>query len=204
MDSIKKNKLPLFKAKFTKSVSKDKEKVGLLKSDCSLFSHLYIACQRRDRNLEEFFKYKNHPQPPPLSEGGKLRGGSKSDLVKCLKKLLDGPSETPSVDAIIMDGAVLVQMLKPIMVQTFKEYSDRVFKPRVLKHLESVGRIDVVWDVYLEDSLKSSARERRRSGARIRVEAKAKIPKDWQSLLGVDENKTELSGFLSRNLKLFQ
>lgn len=95
-----------------------------------MFSRLYIACQNRDGNLEEFFKYENQPEPPALSEGGKLRSGHKSDLIKCLEKLVEGTSETPRVDAIIMDGAVLyVQMLKP-----------------VLRHLESVKRIDVVWD----------------------------------------------------------
>lgn len=117
-----------------------------------------------------------------------------------LGEVSGGTSETPKVDAIIMDGAVLVQMLKPVMVQTFQEYSDRVFMPHVLRHLASVKRIDVVWDVYLEDSLKSSARERRGSGTRIRVEPKAKIPKNWQGFLRVDENKTALFGFLAREL----
>ena len=119
-------------------------------------------------------------------------------LLSAWKKLLDGPSETHSVDAIIMDGAVLVQMLKPIMVQTFKGYSDCVFKPHVLQHLEPVGRIDMVWDVYLKNSLKSSARVRRGSGACIKVGPKAKIPKNWESFLRVDENKTKLFLFLAR------
>ena len=40
-----------------KGKSKDKEKIGILKEDCALFSRLFIACQSRDGNLEEFFKF---------------------------------------------------------------------------------------------------------------------------------------------------
>ena len=40
-------------------LSKDKAKVEVLKEDRSLFSRLYIACQIRDGNMEDFFKYEN-------------------------------------------------------------------------------------------------------------------------------------------------
>lgn len=45
---------------------KDKAKITVLKEDCALFSRLYIACQNREGNLEDFFKFKNQPWWPSL------------------------------------------------------------------------------------------------------------------------------------------
>ena len=86
-DPLKKNNLPTFSTQGKKILSKDKAKVEILKEDCVLFSRLCIACQSRDGNLEEFFKYENQPWPPSLSQMGSLRGGQKADLVKCFQSL---------------------------------------------------------------------------------------------------------------------
>ena len=75
-DPIKKNQLPLFSNSNQKVQSKDKSKIVQLKNDCSLFSRLYIACQNRDGNLQEFFRHENQPWPPSLADrekSGKVR-----------------------------------------------------------------------------------------------------------------------------------
>lgn len=48
----------------------------------------------------------------------------------------------------------------PKSTRTFDEYFDAIFTPYVLKQLESVGRVDLVWDVYVADSFKRSEREK--------------------------------------------
>ena len=199
-----KEKLPLFKEQPQRNTTKDKQKVAALKNHCTLFSCLYIACQSRDRNLEEFFKHENQPYPPTLAREGKIREGQKSDLVKCMERLIESKSNAPRVEATIIDGPVIVQMLNPGMAATFKEYADFVFKPYILKQLEVVQRVDVVWDVYLEDSLKSSARERRGAGTRRRVTSSSRLPKNWKSFLQVSANKTELFFFLAKELQAFE
>lgn len=50
----------------------------------------------------------------------------------------------------------------------------------------------LVWDVYVADSLKRSAREKRGSSQRRKVIPLTIIPSDWKELLGVDQNKDEL------------
>jgi hypothetical protein len=65
-EPIKKNKLPLFSTPKAKSQSKQAAKLAILKTDCALFSRLYIACQIRDGNLEDFFKHENQTWPPSL------------------------------------------------------------------------------------------------------------------------------------------
>ena len=51
-------------------------------------------------------------------------------------------------------------MLKPGTAQTFEDYFNYVFAPYIAKQLETVQRVDVVWDVYHEDPLKNSTREK--------------------------------------------
>ena len=64
-DPLKKNNLPTFSTT-RRAASKDQAKFKLLKEDSSLFGRLYIACQTRDGNLDEFFSYENQPWPPSL------------------------------------------------------------------------------------------------------------------------------------------
>ena len=82
-DVIPKNKLPLFSHPPAKSFSKQMH-VAALKNDCGLFSRLCIACQTRDGDLDRFFSHENQAVPPSLSVGGKLRIGTKADLLHCL------------------------------------------------------------------------------------------------------------------------
>ena len=179
-DPVKKNNLPLLSTLGKKCQAKEKAQVASLKEDCTLFSRLYIACQCRDGNLDEFFKYENQSWPPALLQMDQLRGGQKADLVKCLEIINVSDDKQPAVDAIILDGAVAVQMMAPGAARTFGEYFDMVFQPFILKQLESASRIDIVWEVYRKDSLKSATREKRGSGTRRKVFQSTRIPSKWQ------------------------
>ena len=56
-----------------------------------------------------------------------------------------------------MDGAALVNMLKPTgKEKTFSEYASNKFIPYVTAQLQHVKRIDIVWDEYVENSLKAT------------------------------------------------
>lgn len=201
-DTLKKNNLPTFNVQEKKLVSKDKAKVTVLKEDCALFSTLYIACQNREGNLEDFFKFENQPWPPSLSQMEQLQGGTKADLVKCLSDASSQTVEQPSVDAIILDGAVVVQMLQSTAVRTFEEYVDSVVAPYILRQLEEVKRLDIVWDVYKDDSLKKVTREKRGSGQRRKVLLSTRIPSDWKGFLRVDDNKDKLFKLLATKVRV--
>lgn len=100
----------------------------------------------------------------------------------------------------MLDGAAIVQMLKPAASKTFEEYAHHIFIPYIFMKLQTVSWLDLVWDTYLADSLKGSTRARRGQGVRRRVVATAAIPGNWQNFLWVDSNKTELFRFLSAAL----
>lgn len=88
-------------------------------------------------------------------------------------------------------------MLEPKTSSTFDEYFGIVFAPYVLKQLENAKRVDLVWDVYLDDSLKKSLREKRGAGQRRKVMGSTRIPIDWKGFLRVDGNKEELFKLLA-------
>ena len=114
-------------------------------------------------------RHENQQCPPALSDGGRLYLGSKSDLLVCLECHAEPQSEVPTVTAVVLDGAVIVQMLKPGTAKMFEEYAQQVFIPYVVRQLQHVSRLDLVWDSYRADSLKASTREQRGKGVRRRV-----------------------------------
>ena len=89
-----------------------------------------------------------------------------------------------------------MQMLEP-RTHIRRIYFNNVFAPYVLKHLENAKRVDLLWDVYQEDSLKKSLREKRGSGQRRKVLGSTRIPTDWKGFLRVECNKQELFQFLA-------
>ena len=71
-----------------------------VKFDKNIFSRLYVACQVRDGNLEEFFTYENQSCPPSLSDRGKLRIGKKSDVLHCLEDEIEAGDINPLCDVM--------------------------------------------------------------------------------------------------------
>ena len=145
-----------------------KKWLSSLKSDCNLFSHLYIASKFRDGDLDDFFSHENHPWPPSISEHGKLRlPTKKSDLLSFIDA--DSIVEPPSTfHAKIFDGPAIVHSLPNKQVSTFDEYGQKVFLPWTNHQLNNCDRIDIVWDRYVANSLKEATREKRGKGIRIK------------------------------------
>ena len=200
-EPIKRNKIYLFNTPASKT-SKASQKVSSLKSDCSLFSRLYISCQTRDGDLDQFFQHENQRCPPALSNLGKLRlPRNKSELVECLQSHTSAQSTVPTnVEVIIIDGAALVNMIKPGAQKTFNQYATESFLPYVKMQLSQSQRVDVVWDEYIENSLKQTTRCDRGTGVRRRVEANSQLPRSWKDFLRVDDNKRELFKFLAGHI----
>ena len=99
---------------------------------------------------------------------------------------------------MILDDAFVNQMLSPRILNTFQDYSNSVFLPYIFGQLQSVRRLDIVWDVYLADSLKAGTKSKRSEGQRRKVLPLAPLPSTWKSFLNNDENKSDLFCFLSK------
>ena len=193
-NTIKKNKLILFRNKNSIVTQKSKIKVSSLKDECKLYASLYVACQTREGDLNDFFAHENHSFPPALSSYGKLRQTTKSDGIKILSKLHEPLYEEQDVTAIALDGAAIVQMVPPRTSKTMGQYCENEMHGFLQRYLKkpTVSRLDLVFDRYKDRSIKAAAREKRGSGQRIRVEETTPVPKNWKSFLRVNENKQEL------------
>ena len=162
---------------------------------------MYIASQIREGDLDEFLAHENQAYPPSLSNMGKLRSGTESDLVNCLEdKVLSTDSCSPTPEVIILDGPAIVNMLKPGAAKTFEDYANQVFKPYIMSHLKNASRLDVVWDEYFPDNLKTEARSKRGKGTRRRVEPLNAVPPNWQQFLRISANKSELFLYLATTI----
>ncbi|MEW8543564.1 MAG: hypothetical protein AB2693_08500, partial [Candidatus Thiodiazotropha sp.] len=133
---IPKNNISLFKKTTQTKHSRTTHEIKSLKNNCELFSRMYISCQSRDGDLDEFFRHENQGTPPALSDMGELRHGTKSDLMGCVESVVTVPEkDMPEVDAKIVDGSVVVNMLAPKASSTFGEYAADVFVPYLINHL---------------------------------------------------------------------
>ena len=93
-----------------------------------------------------FFKHENQACPPSISDQENLRlPRQKSELASCLQALTTPKNAAPAnCEVIIMDGAALVNMLKPTgKEKTFSEYASNKFIPYVTAQLQHVKRIDI-------------------------------------------------------------
>ena len=145
------------------SASRKDEQLNIAKYNVSLFSRLFIACQTREGDLENFFAHENQPNQ------GELRTAkSKSGIVDCLLPIKDSmPCESPPVDFKVFDGPDLAKILPPESnCKLFTQYVEEVFICYLKFHTKSVQRLDLVFDRYLEDSLKTGTRSNRGTGVR--------------------------------------
>ena len=83
------------------------------------------------------------------------------------------------------------------MSKTFDDCANEDILPRVRSYSTKYQRVDIVFDVYKESSLKVEARSKRGKGIRRRVAPTSKTPQNWKSFLRDSNNKTELFHFLA-------
>ena len=76
-----------------------------------------------------------------------------------------------------------------VTVKTFGDFSQLVFLPYVERQLQSVERLDFVWDVYKAGSLKSPTRERRGMGDAITVAANTRLRPTGKLFFGLIRTK---------------
>ena len=158
-DPIKQYSFSIFSTPKRRKRDSKTNEIKTLKKSCRLFAQLSIFCQARDGNMEEFFSHENNSYPPSLSKNADLRSTKKSHLLTRLEEVIPATCETSTVECVNLDGAAVVNFLKPTGVETFADYANDVFKPCIERQLKDSTRINIVWD-----SLKSSTRTKRGTG----------------------------------------
>jgi len=158
---------------------------------------LFVSCQTRDGDSENFFQHENHSYPPSLSQFGDLGSGTKADITACLEEFSESVADCPAVDVMVQDGAAIICMLKPTGSMTFKQYADSVFLPYLNSLLKDILCLDLCGTYTLMMTVWSSTREKRGKGIWRRVASTNTVPGNWQEFLRVPENKSELFQYLT-------
>jgi hypothetical protein len=201
-DTVQLPKVTVFKKTAVKSQKKS-QSTGDTAQDSKL-TQLLLAVHSSRPLDESAFSHESSSHPPSLTRKGAMYHGHKSEILDCLIASQSVDSAKPLTTAAILDGAVLVHMLRPTTCATIREYFDNVFAPHILGWLKNNQRVDVVWDVYSKTSIKSGLREHRGTGSRRRVTQATKVPGNWAAFLRVDLNKQELFIELAKMLALLK
>ena len=195
--------LKRFNLKIFKSQKREKNshivKLKCVQEDADIFGKFYIAMQERKCDMGEFFSHEMRSYPPSISDQKELHlPTGKSDLLACLpdEQILD----SSDIDVYIIDGPALVHSRPVQTVETFNDFAEKLIIPYIQNILKSAHRVDMVFDRYMENSLKASTRAKRGTGCRRKVSGSAKIPMKWKQFLANSINKTELFMFLSEKI----
>ena len=106
---------------------------------------------------------------------------------------------------VVIDRHALIQSLgKPHDCKTFGDYAS-VFYRSVTKHFsDSTKRIDVLFDRYIQDSIKANTRRKRmgdkRPIRRIIDRLDVPLPANWEQFLALGANKADMANFLSEHM----
>ena len=154
--TLKKQKLKTFSDVYTKKVTcKGKEIV--LKADRNLFGHIIVVAQTRKLEMKKVLSYPLGPIPWVLANAdGSLRKTGKAKFMNDIAQNVPVVEVFTEKSACIVDGMSIVQKLDGNQ-KTFGDIAKTVLKI-VIHEGDKCDRVDVVFDVYREGSIKDAER----------------------------------------------
>ena len=196
-DTLKKAKLKSFKDLKAVCKVRNKELVLPLRMDRDVFARMALLGQFRQIDMKVVFTYPLGPLPWSLADPyGLPRKTNKAKLAQQLERRITVTEKYPENATSIFDGMAVLQKLKIPSGATFLVVAERVFEM-----VTSTGsrRVDIVFDVYREVSIKNVERLKRVStsdGVHYKNILPAYTVKSWNKLLSVTANKPEIVKFL--------
>ena len=195
-DPLKKLKLKTFRSMNKCEEFKCKDKTVTLHASKDIFLKIAIIAQKRSVDLKLLFRYPLGPLPLSLAEpDGTLKKTVKSSLMHKFEEDLDPVTSIVGNFAFIADGMACIRQLK-VLKSTYAEFAVNLLN-FIFSQSMSANRIDIVFDVYIKNSIKDIERQRRTSGELVlqKIIPTAEI-KQWNSLLSHNENKNKLVIFI--------
>lgn len=203
-DTMKKQKLKTFAhIKKRSSTEQTQGKQVVLKADRNLFGHMLLIAQSRQLQLKDVLAHPLGPLPWTLANSdGTLRKTNKAALARELEKNVSPAEEFPEPSVCIIDGMSIVQKMKGDG-KTFSQIADAILSVALHEGVLS-NRVDVVFDVYRETSIKNAERCNRGSttGTQWKNIAPGHNILQWRKFLNNPQNKTSLIKFLVEQWKL--
>ncbi|KAG1678468.1 Multidrug resistance-associated protein 1 [Nymphon striatum] len=140
----------------------------ILKADNRVFGNMLLIAQSRKLDMKDVLQYPLGPKPWALANAdGTLKKTGKATLGNHLEKEVANVDVPSGSCATIVDAMAIVQMI-PGENMTFDELSDAILK-KIFNDGRGSGRIDVVFDLYQDQSIKAAERINRGSKYEGRV-----------------------------------
>ena len=157
-DTLSQIKLTSFgTSKPKKVLAKGKE---IILADKNLFGMMTVISQTRNHDMKEVL---SHPFSPILwslaSSDGTLRKTNKAVLSNTIEQLSSPAEDIPNNTAYIINAMSLFQKIKGNH-KTFKDIQEALFE-RIMAQSGQCSRVDVVFDVYRDKSVKNAERRTR-------------------------------------------
>lgn len=156
LDPLRKIKLRSFKDLKTIAEIRTKDLVLPLQMDQALFARMAQPGQFRKIDMKTVLTFPFGPLPWSLADPhGLPQKANKSKISQQLERRIEVTERYPENATSIFDGMAILQKFKPPVGASFPVVPDRLFD-RVTSNYNK--RIDVVFDVYQEQSMKNVER----------------------------------------------
>lgn len=188
--TLHKVKAKTFSSLYEVTITIDKQKTTQIKADRDLFRRLVVSVESgREVQLDTLLEKELSPVPLALATtDGQLRSTNKSQLAQIVEK---GHTKTslPSCNlheqvCNIIDGMALVHVVgKPAGCKTFGDLADTIIQSVCSNFTGNCTRVDVLFDQYGTQSIKSGTRSKRRRGIRpvrrVIEDRNVRLPDNW-------------------------
>lgn len=191
-------------------VKKSKETVTMVKAERDIFRRLLVVKDSgRDVDLATILEHELSPVPLALAgTNQQLKPTTKAELADILVEQTDIMQILPNFEGrtcLLVDGPALIQAIgKPDNVVTFGDLAQIFIQNILSKFRSGYTRIDVLFDRYLDTSIKDGTRNTRRGSCQTikrRIDSvTVKVPQSWKKFIGDPLNKSELASFFSSEL----
>ncbi|KXJ20012.1 hypothetical protein AC249_AIPGENE15286 [Exaiptasia diaphana] len=207
-EPIERLSTPTFNSAIKSSTTKTKDVLPTGNSEREIFGRLLVVARNRDVDLKDVLSYELSRVPMALAyPDGSLRKTSKSNLMPHLEQV-SSPSQLPMsslATAVMVDAMALIHVIKSAGATTFGDLAVR-YSDVITKYLtsNSCTRLDLVFDQYLEKSIKAEERIRRGPVSYLEVtihSPSTPVPKQWSKYMSNPLNKKNLAEFLCNSLK---
>jgi len=196
-EPLKKRRLKTFSEMLVKKTYKAGDKQVILKADRNLFAKMILIGQTRKLDMRDVLSHRLGAIPWALATpAGTLRKTARCVLAKKLRKDQSPVESIADNSACIIDRMALVKSVEGNNM-TFGDVSNTILN-KALKEAHYSTRMDIVFDVYQQISIKNTDRVARGSQASISFSqiAREHRIKQWRNFLCNSQNKTRLIEFL--------
>ena len=164
--TMKKQKLKTFSDVYTKKVTCKGNDI-FLKADRNLFGHIIVVAQTQKLEMKKVLSYPLGPIPLALANAdGSLRKTDKAKFTNDIAQNVPVVERFTEKSACNVDGMSIVQKLDGNQ-KTFGDIAKTVLKI-VIREGDKCDRVDVVFDVCREGSIKDAERVNRGSESGVK------------------------------------